>query len=85
MDEDEKTHTGGRDKMIAQHRPDDLLAVSHRARLVVLAGPTASSWPPPFFARGVHVPGGIRIKAGEKLLQWASQAILFGTLIACPK
>jgi len=52
---------------------DDLLAAAGRARAVVLAGPTASPWPPPFFERGVHVLGGIRILDQPKLLQVVSE------------
>ncbi|MEW5958943.1 MAG: DUF364 domain-containing protein [Chloroflexota bacterium] len=52
---------------------NDLLAAAGRARAVVLAGPTASPWPPPFFERGVHVLGGIRILDQPKLLQVVSE------------
>lgn len=52
---------------------DALLAAADRARRVVLAGPTASPWPPTFFARGVHVLGGIRVLDGDMLLQVVSE------------
>ncbi|MAE06062.1 MAG: Fis family transcriptional regulator [Nitrospinae bacterium] len=52
---------------------DELLAASSGARRVVLAGPTASPWPPPFFARGVHLLGGIRVLDGERILQIVSE------------
>jgi uncharacterized protein (DUF4213/DUF364 family) len=52
---------------------DTLLHAAGRARRVVLAGPTASPWPPPFFARGVHVLGGIRVLDSCKLLQLVSE------------
>jgi uncharacterized protein (DUF4213/DUF364 family) len=52
---------------------DALLTAAKSARRVVLAGPTASPWPPTFFARGVHVLGGIRVLDGEKLLQIVSE------------
>ena len=52
---------------------DDLLTAAGRARMVVLAGPTASPWPPPFFERGVHVLGGIHILDQRKLLQVVSE------------
>lgn len=52
---------------------DVLLNAARNARTIVLAGPTASPWPPPFFAHGVHVLGGIRITDGEKLLQLVSE------------
>lgn len=48
---------------------DDLLDAAQGARRVVLAGPTASPWPPPFFERGVDVLGGIRVRDARKLLQ----------------
>jgi hypothetical protein len=38
-----------------------------------MAGPTASPWPPTFFARGVDVLGGIRITDGARLLETVSQ------------
>ncbi len=52
---------------------DDLLEASQRARRIVLAGPTASPWPPTFFERGVHILGGIRIADGPKILQLTSE------------
>ncbi len=48
---------------------DELLEASRGARRVVLAGPTAPLWPDPFFARGVHILGGIRVLDGERLLR----------------
>jgi uncharacterized protein (DUF4213/DUF364 family) len=48
---------------------DDLLRAARDARVVVLAGPTAPAWPPPFFARGVDVLGGIRVRDGAALLR----------------
>lgn len=48
---------------------DPLLHAAGSARRVVLAGPTASPWPPPFFERGIHILGGIRVRDGRKLLQ----------------
>jgi uncharacterized protein (DUF4213/DUF364 family) len=50
-----------------------LLAAASRARTIVLAGPTASPWPPPFFARGVHILGGIRVRQGARLLRLVSE------------
>jgi uncharacterized protein (DUF4213/DUF364 family) len=38
-----------------------------------MAGPTASPWPPTFFARGVDVLAGIRVTDGPKLLEVVSQ------------
>lgn len=52
---------------------DELLSAAGRARRIVLAGPTASPWPLPFFARGVHILGGIRVLDGDKLLQVVSE------------
>ncbi len=48
---------------------DPLLEAAKGARRVILAGPTASPWPPPFFERGVHVLGGLRVLDGPKMLQ----------------
>jgi uncharacterized protein (DUF4213/DUF364 family) len=50
-----------------------LLVAARKARTVVLAGPTASPWPPPFFARGIHVLGGIRVRDGAKILHLVSE------------
>jgi len=52
---------------------DGLLALARGVRCFVLAGPTASPWPPPFFARGVHVLGGIRVRNPDKMLQVVSE------------
>ena len=48
---------------------DDLLEAASTARRVVLAGPTASPWPPSFFERGIHVLGGIRVLDGPRMMQ----------------
>lgn len=52
---------------------DTLLAASSNARKIVMAGPTASAWPQPFFRQGVQVMGGIRVLDGRKLLQLVSE------------
>jgi uncharacterized protein (DUF4213/DUF364 family) len=52
---------------------DSLLQAARNARSVVLAGPTASSWPPPFFAKGVHILGGMRVTEPAKLMQLVSE------------
>ena len=52
---------------------DDLLRAARGARTVVLAGPTASPWPPPFFERGVNVLGGIRVRDGKTILRLVSE------------
>jgi uncharacterized protein (DUF4213/DUF364 family) len=52
---------------------DNLLGAARGSRRVVMAGPTASPWPPTFFARGVDVLGGIRVTDAPKLLQIVSQ------------
>ncbi len=52
---------------------DELLESAQSARRVIMAGPTASPWPPTFFARGVHVLAGIRVTDGPKLLEIVSQ------------
>jgi uncharacterized protein (DUF4213/DUF364 family) len=48
---------------------DALLEASPTARRVVLAGPTTSLWPVLFFARGVHVLAGIRVRDGGRLVR----------------
>jgi len=50
-----------------------LLAASSRARRVVLAGPTAPLWGAPFFSRGVHVLGGIRVLEPGRMLRIVSE------------
>jgi uncharacterized protein (DUF4213/DUF364 family) len=52
---------------------DALLEAARGCRRVVLAGPTASPWPPPFFARGVQVLGGIQVLDGRRMLQLVSE------------
>ena len=52
---------------------DCLLEASSSARKIVLAGPTASPWPPPFFAHGIDVLGGIRVRDSERLLTLISE------------
>ncbi len=48
---------------------DALLDACGSARTVVLAGPTSSLWPVPFFARGVHVLAGIRVLDSARLMR----------------
>lgn len=52
---------------------DELLQSVRSPCRVVMAGPTASPWPPTFFARGVDVLGGIRVTDGHRLLKVVSQ------------
>jgi uncharacterized protein (DUF4213/DUF364 family) len=52
---------------------DSLLEAARNARRVVMAGPTASPWPPTFFRRGVDVLGGIRVLDGRLMLQVVSE------------
>ena len=52
---------------------DALLSAAQHARQVVLAGPTASPWPPTFWARGVSILAGIRVVDEGKLLQVVSE------------
>ncbi len=40
---------------------DELLQLCSNAGEIILAGPTASLWPEPFFSRGVTVLGGIKV------------------------
>jgi putative heavy-metal chelation protein len=50
-----------------------ILTWATAARRRVLAGPTAPLWPRPFFERGVHVLGGVRILDTAKLLTIVGQ------------
>ena len=52
---------------------DGLLRAAGGARRIVLAGPTASPWPPPFFESGVDVLGGIRVLDAARMLQIVSE------------
>ncbi len=52
---------------------EELLEAAQNARAVVLAGPTASTWPTPFFERGVDVMAGIRVRDPLRLLQIVSE------------
>ena len=52
---------------------DELLSASTKAREIVLAGPTASTWPDPFFKRGVTVMAGISVSDPDRLLQVVSE------------
>ena len=52
---------------------DYLLELCAGVRQIVLAGPTASPWPEPFFARGVTVLGGIRVHDGAKFMRLVAE------------
>ena len=52
---------------------DELLDLCKGAHDVVLAGPTASLWPEPFFTRGVTVMGGIRIRDGAEFMRLVAE------------
>jgi uncharacterized protein (DUF4213/DUF364 family) len=52
---------------------DELLDASSGCRKVILAGPTASPWPPTFFRYGVDILGGIRVRDPEHLLSIVSE------------
>jgi uncharacterized protein (DUF4213/DUF364 family) len=52
---------------------DELLQCAPSPCRVVMAGPTASPWPPTFFAHGVDVLAGIRVTDGPGLLETVSQ------------
>lgn len=52
---------------------DGLLTFCTKAREIILAGPTASMWPEPFFKRGVTVMAGIFINDSDRLLQIVSE------------
>jgi len=48
---------------------DALLALCSSAREVIVAGPTASMYPDPLFARGVTVLGGVAIDDGDEIVR----------------
>ncbi len=52
---------------------DELLEATGRSRKVILAGPTASPWPPTFFRHEVDILGGIRVRNAERLLAIVSE------------
>jgi len=52
---------------------DELLDASSGSRKVILAGPTASPWPPSFFRYGIDILGGIRVRDAEHLLAIVSE------------
>ncbi|MBI2303800.1 MAG: DUF364 domain-containing protein [Chloroflexi bacterium] len=52
---------------------DELLELCTHAREVVLAGPTASPWPEPFFSRGVTVLGGIRVTDATSFMRLVAE------------
>ena len=52
---------------------DELLEATARSRRIILAGPTASPWPPTFFRHGVDILGGIRVRNAERLLAIVSE------------
>jgi uncharacterized protein (DUF4213/DUF364 family) len=52
---------------------DDLLSACTKAREIILAGPTASTWPVPFFKRGITVMAGISVSDPDRLLQVVSE------------
>jgi uncharacterized protein (DUF4213/DUF364 family) len=52
---------------------DVLLEAAQGARCLVVAGPTASPWPPTFFARGVDVLAGVRIFDSAGALRMVSE------------
>lgn len=52
---------------------DSLLNAASGARKTIMAGPTASPWPPTFFAHGVDVLAGIRVTDNSRLLAVVSE------------
>lgn len=52
---------------------DHLLELCSGAQEIVLAGPTASLWPEPFFARGVTVMGGVRVRDGIEFMRLVAE------------
>ncbi len=53
---------------------DALLDAASGARRVVIAGPSAPLWPGPFFARGVDVLAGLRVRDGDAVLRIVGEA-----------
>lgn len=52
---------------------EELLEAAQGARRIVLAGPTASPWPPTFFKWGVDILGGVEVLDGLQILQVISE------------
>jgi uncharacterized protein (DUF4213/DUF364 family) len=52
---------------------EELLEAAQGARRIVLAGPTASPWPPTFFKWGVDILGGVEVLDGSQILQVISE------------
>jgi uncharacterized protein (DUF4213/DUF364 family) len=52
---------------------DHLLEFCTGAREIILAGPTASPWPEPFFTRGITVVGGIRVLDSAKFMRLVAE------------
>lgn len=52
---------------------DALLSAASSARRVIIAGPTAPLWGRPFFKRGVHALGGIRVHDTALLLRLVAE------------
>ena len=52
---------------------DSLLALCSSAREVIVAGPTASMYPDPLFARGVTVLGGIAVNDGDQIVRLVAE------------
>jgi uncharacterized protein (DUF4213/DUF364 family) len=58
---------------IVHHSLDSLLTLCSSAREVIVAGPTASMYPDPLFARGVTLLGGIAIHDGDEMVRLVSE------------
>lgn len=58
---------------LANGSTDRLLGLSKKARLVIFAGPTASTLPEPLFERGVNIIAGVRAK-GPKIMDAVAEA-----------
>ena len=52
---------------------DELLQLCSNAREIIMAGPTASLWPEPFFSRGVTVLGGIKVNNASGFMRLVAE------------
>jgi uncharacterized protein (DUF4213/DUF364 family) len=60
---------------IVHNSLDALLGFCTSAREVIVAGPTASMYPDPLFARGVTVLGGIAIRDGDEMVRLVAEGV----------
>jgi uncharacterized protein (DUF4213/DUF364 family) len=60
---------------IVHNSLDALLGFCTSTREVIVAGPTASMYPDPLFARGVTVLGGIAIRDGDEMVRLVAEGV----------